>query len=137
LRKAARSFNRRFCLNCFKAALSIFLVLSLGAPWVSLQFVAWTTMLGNNLENHSFTEAFTQTFDGQHPCCLCKVIAAGEKSEKSDATATSAQKLEYPPLVAALVLIPPPSCSALSRTKIFAPAFFARPLLPPPRRFFV
>ncbi len=93
-------------------------------------------MLGNNLENHSLTEAFTQTFDGQHPCCLCQAITAGKKSEKSEATAASTQKLEYPPLVTVLALIPPPPCSALSRTKIFAPAFFSKPLLPPPRRLF-
>ena len=93
-------------------------------------------MLGNNLENHSFGDAVTQTFDGQHPCCLCKMIAAGKKSEKSDAATTSVQKLEYPPLAAGLILLPPPPATALSRAKIFAPSFFSKPLLPPPRRLF-
>jgi len=30
----------------------------------------------------SFTEAFSKTFDGQHPCCMCKMIQKGRAEEK-------------------------------------------------------
>ena len=30
----------------------------------------------------SFTEALSKTFDGQHPCCMCKMIQKGRADEK-------------------------------------------------------
>jgi len=58
-----------------------------GGPWSIMQAVAWTTMLAGNLRLGSFSQAVTHTFDGQHPCSLCKAIAAGKKSEgKSELT---------------------------------------------------
>ena len=41
-------------------------------------------MLTQNLRTGSLEDAVTKTFDGQHPCCLCKQIAAGKKSESED-----------------------------------------------------
>jgi hypothetical protein len=129
--------NHYFCLHYLRAGLSFFLVLWLSAPWVGLQIFAWTAMLGNNLENHSFAEAVTHTFDGQHPCCLCKMIAAGKKSEKDNTVLPQSQKLEYTAAAETIVLIPPPPSSALSLARTFAGSFFSKPLLPPPRHFFV
>jgi hypothetical protein len=137
VRNIKLSINHRFCLNFLRAGLSFFLVIWLSAPWVSLQVVAWTTMLGNNLENHSFAEAVTQTFDGQHPCCLCKMIAAGKSSEKKSAAVTQTQKLEYPPSAEKMLLVPPPPFSALSLAKISARSHSTEPLLQPPRSLFV
>ena len=47
-------------------------------------------MLAQNLETDSLSEALTKTFDGNHPCPLCKQIAAAKKSEK---------KAEFPPML--------------------------------------
>jgi hypothetical protein len=58
------------------------LVLSLGLHWALLQTVAWTGMLITYTRHASFQEAFTKTFDGQHPCALCKVIKNGRAEEK-------------------------------------------------------
>ena len=58
------------------------LVATTGAHWTVLQTVAWTTMLADNLHSSSLPEALVKTFDGKHPCRLCKTIAAGKKSEK-------------------------------------------------------
>jgi hypothetical protein len=52
------------------------LVATTGLHWAVLQSVAWTTMLASNLRTQSLAEAVTHTFDGRHPCCLCKTIAA-------------------------------------------------------------
>jgi hypothetical protein len=67
------------------------LVLSTGLHWAALQTVAWTTMLADNLRQQSLTQAVSQTFDGQHPCCLCKAIAAGKQSEKKTELAFQSQ----------------------------------------------
>jgi hypothetical protein len=73
------------------------LVVTVGAQWTVLQTVAWATMLANDLRTQSMIEAMTHTFDGKHPCCLCKAIAAGRKSEKKSEAVSPTFKLEFPP----------------------------------------
>ena len=74
----------------FKRLGKIFLVLALvatlGAHWALLQTVAWTTMLAENLCSHihSPRKPWTETFDGNHPCEMCKAIAAEKQSEKEN-----------------------------------------------------
>ena len=58
------------------------LTLSLGAHWALLQSVAWVGMVAAYSRDGSVAEAFNKTFDGKHPCCLCKVIQAGRAAEK-------------------------------------------------------
>lgn len=58
------------------------LVLSLGLHWALLQTVAWTGMIVSYSQGASFKEALSKTFDGKHPCCLCKVVQQGRAAEK-------------------------------------------------------
>ena len=58
------------------------LVLSLGLHWALLQTVAWTGMLVSYSRDGSFKQAVAKTFDGKHPCPLCKVIEKGRAEEK-------------------------------------------------------
>ena len=58
------------------------LVLSLGLHWTLLQTVAWTGMLLTYSRGTSLSEAVTKTFDGQHPCALCKFVRDGRAEEK-------------------------------------------------------
>jgi len=114
------------------------LVAMLGAHWVLLQTVAWTTMLADNLHSNSFHEAVAKTFDGKHPCPLCKAIAAGKQSEKKTEFLFQAQKLEFPLLKENLVLIAPSRFEVLPTTEnSFLKSFFQKPLTPPPRLSFV
>jgi len=113
------------------------LVATTGAHWALLQTVAWTTMLADNLCTQSVTEAVAQTFDGDHPCPLCKAIAAGKKSENKTEISTSPQKLEFPPLAEKTSLIAPAQPHFFPATDFFAESLPQKPLLPPPRRFFV
>src|ERR1700733_4417161 len=113
------------------------LVATLGAHWVLLQTVAWTTMLANNLYTHSVKEAVTETFDGNHPCPLCKAIAAGKQSEKKTDFSFQSQKLEFPPAKENFVLIAPPKSKNFSAANSFAKSLTQKPLLQPPRGFFV
>jgi hypothetical protein len=119
-----------------KCLVVLALVLATGLHWAALQTVAWTTMLAGNLCGESFTEAVSQTFDGQHLCPLCRAIAAAKKSEKKSEAVASTLKMEFPPVAEHFALIPPSPVSALSRAGLFAEATFPKPPLPPPRSLF-
>jgi hypothetical protein len=120
-----------------KFCVIVALVLTTGAHWAVLQTVAWTTMLAGNLRTHPVCEAVTCTFDGQHPCCLCKAIAAGKKSEKKTEFTLQAQKLEFPPSPENFTLVAPSYFQLLPQTNIFAVSLTFRPPTPPPRNLFV
>ena len=113
------------------------LVLSTGLHWAALQTVAWTAMLADNLHSESVTEAVSQTFDGKHPCPLCRAIAAGEKSEKKSNATVVKLKLEFPPLAENFAFIAPSPVSAWSMADFFAESTRPAPLLSPPRGLFV
>ena len=65
-----------------KLMLVLALSLSLGAHWPILQSVAWTSMIVRFAWSGTFSEALVKTFDGQHPCALCRMVSDGKKSEQ-------------------------------------------------------
>lgn len=58
------------------------LVLTLGLHWALLQTVAWTGMIVSYSRDGSLSTAISKTFDGKHPCCLCKAIESGRQEEQ-------------------------------------------------------
>jgi len=108
-----------------------------GAHWGVLQSIAWTKMLAANLSAGSFTEAVQKTFDGKHPCCLCKAIAAGKKSEQKKEFTVPLQKFEFPPVGENLVLVVPVKFHRLPLTDTIADSLKQQPPTPPPRGCFV
>jgi len=58
------------------------LVLSLGWHWALLQTVAWTGMIISYSRDASLSEAVSKTFDGEHPCAMCKMIKKGRADEQ-------------------------------------------------------
>jgi hypothetical protein len=123
--------------RCGKLPVIVALVVMTGAHWAALQTVAWTTMLASNLCQQNFTVAVSQTFDGEHPCPLCKAIAAGKKSEKKSEAVSPALKMEFPPAAEQFVLIPPPPLPFFPFAACSADSSFPEPPVPPPRNFFV
>jgi hypothetical protein len=119
-----------------KIFLVIALVAMLGAHWALLQTVAWTTMFADNLCTQSVKEAVTETFDGNHPCDICKAIAAGKQSEKKAEFSFQTQKLEFPPPNENFVLIAPSQFQLLQQENSSAKSLAQKPLLQPPRGFF-
>jgi hypothetical protein len=113
------------------------LMAMLGAHWALLQTVAWTRMLADNLHSSSFCDAVTKTFDGQHPCPLCKAIAAGKQSEKKTEFSFKSQKLEFPPVKESFVLFAPPQFQLVPPANTSAESIAQKPPTPPPRGFFV
>ena len=113
------------------------LLAATGTHWAALQSVAWTTMLAKNLQSASVLQALEETFDGKHPCPLCKAIAAGKKSGQNADITLPAQKFEYPPMPEKLVLVAPTQFHFLQPGDFFAESLTHPPLTPPPRSFFV
>ena len=71
------------------------LACSIGLHWGFLQSVAWLGMVVNYSQDGSIGEALGKTFDGKHPCALCKAIAAGKKSEKKSEFPAAGKNFEF------------------------------------------
>ncbi|WP_367873157.1 hypothetical protein [Luteolibacter sp. Populi] len=52
-----------------------------GGQWGTLQVVAWSKMLVDYSAQDGIVQGASKTFDGAHPCCMCKAIAEGKKQE--------------------------------------------------------
>jgi hypothetical protein len=65
-----------------KALVVLALTVSLSAPWTFLQSIAWTGMLYSYTKEAGFSRAVSMTFDGEHPCPLCKAIEKGRAQER-------------------------------------------------------
>ena len=111
----------------------IALILSIGGHWALLQSVAWVGMFVNNVRSCSLTESFERTFDGQHPCALCKVVAAGKKSEQKQPLDKLEVKIDfwYAP-ASCLVVAPPRAGRKMPQTDAFS-SRVETPPTPPPR----
>jgi hypothetical protein len=112
------------------------LVLSLGLHWALLQTVAWTGMIVSYSLEENLSGAVAKTFDGQHPCCMCKAIQKGKSEERKrdDQQLVSKGKLDLG-LVwtqAAFVFTPLP-CSPVSTIETLS-SRAESPQEPPPRR---
>lgn len=55
------------------------LALSLGLHWALLQSMAWTGMLVQFASETGIVEALQKTFDGKHPCSICKFVQATDQ----------------------------------------------------------
>jgi len=77
-----RRFNR---IAAFLSCLALFG--ASGGHWVVLQSVAWTEMWVRYAHTETVTQAAVKTFDGKHPCAMCKrIIRAKSKDQKPDWT---------------------------------------------------
>ncbi len=104
------------------------LALTLGLHWAALQSAAWVGMAVAFAQQDSLGIALNKTFDGQHPCQLCKFVEAGKKSVPQDEFNKLSLKLDGLCAPAAWALTSP----QISTDAFLAPVFLAaRPLAPP------
>jgi hypothetical protein len=108
-----------------------------GGQWAVLQSIAWTTMLADNLHSSSLKDAVTKTFDGKHPCCICKTVHEGRSEDQKKEFSTTSFKLEFPPLAENPALATPPLLQLFIRENITSESLFEKPATPPPRSRFV
>jgi len=113
--------------------LIVALLAATGAHWTVLQSVAWTTMLADNLRTASLPEAVQRTFDGKHPCSLCKKIDDGKKTQKKSEFPTWARQLEFVSERPVFIFSPPRHFQVMPRHNDSARELFHRPPVPPPR----
>ena len=116
-----------------KCLVVIALILSIGGHWALLQSVAWLGMFSKNIRTCSVTEALEKTFDGKHPCALCKAVAAGKKSEQKQPLTKLEVKIDFWLAPAGCSVVAPPQ---VGHTLPLADAFSSRvesPPTPPPR----
>jgi len=109
------------------------LVISIGAHWMALQSVAWVGMAVRFAQYEPLTEALNKTFDGQHPCALCKVVAEGRQNEKKHDNLKVETKIDLMALSLETAIEPPPPFILYPRGPAFASARATAPPLPPPR----
>jgi len=93
-------------------------------------------MLAANLQSASMSQALEQTFDGKHPCPLCKAVSAGKAAEQKFDFTLELKKLEYPPAPQRFALIAPTTFELLSPANFFAETLPQQPPTPPPRNLF-
>jgi hypothetical protein len=106
-----------------------------GGQWMLLQSAAWAGMIVSNLRHDSLKTAVSQTFDGQHPCPLCKAIEAGKKSEKKSEVEIKITRIEFPPSCGIGELaLDDRYRSTYALGDEFAESLNGPPLLQPPRR---
>ena len=52
-----------------------------GGHWGVMQVIAWSNMIVDYSAQDGLIEGAKKTFDGEHPCSMCKAIAEGKKQE--------------------------------------------------------
>src|SRR5580692_10445337 len=105
----------------------------LGGHWFALQSVAWIGMLAHYSRDENLVAAIEKTFDGQHPCGLCKAVKSGRaEEEKRQVEKTT---LKFDAVIAATASAPVP-LSIAPEYFVGAPMILVRnhaPPSPPPK----
>src|SRR5437899_2466574 len=117
----------------YKLAVVLALVLTIGLHWAFLQSLAWTGMVVNYAQTAGLREALVKTFDGKHPCALCKHIDQAKKSEKKTCLKSDGKKFEFISRPQVFVFSPAKPFIRLASPEAFAPERSLAPLPPPPR----
>ena len=141
---AATSLLRNFtmtrqAIHHARLLLLLAAALSLGLHYAVVQVVGWVNMTVEYSHKAPFSEALVMTFDGKHPCELCKLVEQEMGKDTPDDPRTPEHKaeLKLPPVVCWVdgIRLLPPSHESLPWEKRDDSARFRRerPPLPPPR----
>lgn len=65
-----------------KSIVATLLIISIGGHWAILQSVAWVSMVVSFSKDSTIEAAVVKTFDGKHPCNICKMVRHGKAAEK-------------------------------------------------------
>jgi hypothetical protein len=118
-----------------KLLVTLFLIVSIGGHWALLQSFAWVTMVIDYSKEAPISVAVAKTFDGAHPCGLCKMVSKGKASEKKQDAIKVKTKVDF--WIASTETTLPPTASCDMQFAAPAIAVFAdaeTPPVPPPRR---
>jgi hypothetical protein len=116
-----------------RGATALAVCLSVGAHWAALQSVAWGRMIVVYSQHDSLAKAVVKTFDGKHPCDLCKHISSAQNSQKKQDTGPVAAKPDLICATHGILLIPPQTDFSFLVTTTRAVSCARPPPTPPPR----
>ena len=114
--------------------IAVLLIVSVGGHWAFLQSVAWVSMVIDFSKTAPLSVAVEKTFDGKHPCNLCKIVKHGQESEQKQDAIKEKIKTDSWLLAAAVTFESPQPC--VERTSYIQPILLPlseAPPLPPPR----
>jgi hypothetical protein len=126
------TFTAVVIVRTSKWLLVAMLSLTVAFHWTLLQSVAWVGMIVEYSGQGSFERAVTNTFDGQHPCPICKLVRAGKNAEGKSEGRPTLQKLDLFADRCAGFCFPPAPESPLFRLPLRVGRLEAPPF-PPPR----
>ncbi len=109
------------------------LAFSLGLHWMVLQSVAWISMAVEFSRDLPTLTALKRAFDRQHACHLCRVVAAGKKSQQDDEGQSLSIQLEAVLNPSFLRVHPPASWQPAFTPQSAWVTLGAAPRPPPPR----
>jgi hypothetical protein len=109
------------------------LTFALGLHWVILQSVAWATMVASYAQTAPLKTALVKTFNGEHPCSLCKFVATGKNSEKKQETHKLLTKLDFFLTPTRVAIYPPSPVPPQSEPAFPVDSRGEAPPTPPPR----
>ena len=127
-------FLRRYQNLGIAFAIALFFFSSLGGYQVAFQGVAWAKMIAQYSRTDAPVQALKKTFDGKHPCSVCKRISKSHSSNMSP-TINPDLKFEKAFVSAAVSVKRMRDCGQLSYSCTSANLIRndSSPLTPPPR----
>jgi hypothetical protein len=110
------------------------LLVSMGGHLALLQTIAWGNMLVEFSSETSLSAAMDKTFDGEHPCPLCKVVKNSKDESEKKPLLKAQMKMEI--ALPTPVKVPSPRFSELTfrvteYSGTFAEVHLAVPMQPP------
>jgi hypothetical protein len=107
---------------------------SIGLHWAFIQALAWAQMVISYSQNAPLSEALVKTFDGKHPCKLCKNIDESKRSEKKSDSELDLKKFEFSFVLSEFIFRAPAFLDDSRPANDFAALLVQTPPVPPPRR---
>ena len=105
-----------------------------GGHWLVLQSVAWSGMLVEYSRTANLTVAVEKTFDGLHPCGLCREIQSGKQNEQKNDIQVNVSKLEFFYAIVPGLIRPSGESVEGWLVNYLVPTRTEQPSVPPPRR---
>lgn len=131
------TYSLRVLSKAFHIPLRIILIAMIiqmtGGHWMLLQTIAWGRMIVDYSHSSSISTALKETFDGEHPCEMCKGIQKAKQTEKKQEAQQVTVKYDFL-FEHRDILIVPPAPPALRGSLKGAQALRTEPpSLRPPR----
>ena len=124
--------------RCIGRIVTIFaLCCAIGLQWLTLQSIAWTSMIIDYSKRGTLCQAIAETFDGAHPCSLCHIVDKGKTSEKKSDLQLLTPKVDMICTKGAITLIRPSAYVDYVAGHFSVFKLGESPPVPPPRNSFV